>query len=369
MKAMPSSVSAWQQSLEPSSFVFDPDRLATDLYQSCCQLLVALVRNPSPAPKVSLQHRLRAQAQKLKLWGSDHTADEGRLDVLLRGADRLKSILLPIFIDLINALISLARGLSLERKLSDLCLRLQSLKLQASEAIPQQDNDDIDAAVLDELSSFGSETSSHDEAEELEELVKDVHFQIDCLYGLGSVLQNSAEEVGKDTFTATQENLNQTYLNSIARPYVANIIDAYPSIDKGFAQRLGEANERRYKRLLDSRNDAMAAEDDSEHGSSNDDREEDARPAPGRSLVESTASESTAPSTQLSSLFDQNHRKPRPKATESVTSFASSVDDPSVQRRTRGIPKMPEDRPWGQPFKCTVCGEKLSTVWSTAQWV
>ncbi len=83
----------------------------------------------------------------------------------------------------------------------------------------------------------------------------------------------------------------------------------------------------------------------------------------------------TAPSTEISSLFDKPHnvtgriQRVSPKAPASETIFASSIGESNSQRRKRGIQKMPEDQPWGTPFQCTLCGQALSNVWSSADWM
>ena len=197
---MATEVSVGPKGLDPSGHVFDPRWLVTNLYKCCLQLAIGLVEHPGPTLTSHLSQNLRIQAQKLSLWGSDFDASRGYLEERLLGADRLKNAVLPVLGELAGTLIALTQHLSLESKLSEICSRALILKTHASEAVsrqtPHKDDDGVGTFTIDELSSSESEGPGNDEVDQLKDLIKDVQFHNDCLYGLGPVLQNPAENVG-----------------------------------------------------------------------------------------------------------------------------------------------------------------------------
>ena len=175
--------------------------LITDLYECCLQLAVGLMKSPGLTLTSSSSQRFRTQVQKLSLWGNDFEISQGYLHKLLFGADRLSNALLSTFEDLAGTLITLAQHLPFEDMLlSELLPPAQILKSRASKAVsrptPHKDDDGTVSFTVDELSSSGSEGPVNDEMDQLEDLINDVQFHNDCLYGLGPVLQNPAEKTG-----------------------------------------------------------------------------------------------------------------------------------------------------------------------------
>ena len=148
-----------------------------------------------------------------------------------------------------------------------------------------------------------------------------------------------------------------------------SIIEAYPSIDKTFARRLGEANELRYARLQAKRDRAQAGRTDADSDDPSGEIVEETLPSQSQSRV---SSDFTAPSTKFSSNFDgasfNSAKNPKLRAPASEPIFASSVLEDDSQKRSREIPKMPEDQPWGTPLSCTVSGDYLENVWSSVHW-
>ena len=268
-----------------------------------------------------------------------------------------------------DALAKLARHFNGDGGSTDICLRLQLLKDHISEAASDsalQEVDDISIPTLDDFSSESSDPSTDD----VEELLRDVQSYNACLYGLVPVLENPAEKLDVNEDQTQNVSYHETHEDT-AWPYIANVMDAYPSIDKSFARRLREANKVRYSRLQHLRGRARLISNIAE------DCAEASQPLPSLGRVSSSYlhSVSAVPSTQISSVFDNKTKssdspKP-PKRSASVTTFTSSEGkvEGIPQQRHRGIPKMPDDQPWGTAFNCTVCGMKLSNVWSSAQWV
>ena len=367
-------ISLWQQSLETPQYLVDPNRLATSLYECCLQLFLYFVKRPVPGLDSSIQRRLHTQAQKFKLWGVSFNAREGELDQKLVGADGLRNALLPILSGMGETLVTLARRLNKAEELADTCSHFHLLKVSVSEVTIQSspNNDDTFPQIsLDELSSLESGDSSVDDMAELEDLIRDTQSYNICLFGLSSVLEDPAEKANPG-FDASQslETSNQELLENSAWPYITSIIEAYPSIDRTFARRLGEANEVRYARLQARRDHAQAGPTDTDSDDPSEEILQETQPSQSQGHV---SSDFTAPSTRLSSIFDSASfnpaKKPKARAPASVTTFASSVLEGNSQKRSRGIPKMPEDQPWGTPFSCTVCGDYLENIWSSVQWV
>ena len=355
-------------------YLVDPNRLVTGLYECCLQVFLCFVKGPVPGLDSSIQGRLHTQARKFKLWGSSFNAREGELDQKLVGADRLKNALLPILSGMGETLVTLARKLNKAEELADTCSQFRLLKVQVSEVTTQScpnDDDAFSEISLDELSSLGSGDSSVDEMAELEDLLRDIQSYNACLYGLSLVLEDSAEKAipGVDD-SQSLEVSNRELLKNSAWPYITSIIETYPSIDRTFARRLGEANQLRYARLQAWRDRAQAGPTDTDSEDFSKEMIQETRPSQSQGHV---SSDFTAQSTELSSIFDSTSfnpvKKPKARAPASLTTFASSVLGQDSQKRSRGIPKMPVDQPWGTPFSCTVCGDYLENVWSSVQWV
>ena len=242
--------------------MLDSPNPAAGLYKCSIRIFSCFVNNPMPGIDHRLLQRLHTQAYKFKLWGSNFGAGDGTLDERLSGADRLKTALLPILVRMGETLTMLAERLNKMEELAYVCQQIQYLgnDVSASIAIPgtRGGDDEIDtypAISLDDLSSTGSYCSSVDEHRELEELVQDLQSHNACLYGLGSVIQNPAERLSTEPDTASQERdpKIQILFENPAWPYISSVMEKYPSIEPDFARRLGEANERRYKRLQHER--------------------------------------------------------------------------------------------------------------------
>lgn len=378
-------ISRWQATLELSRHVVNPNRLATEIYECSLTIFLRLVQPSLAEPAV--QQRIRTQLQRFRLWGSDFDAREGGLDDKIANSDRVKDVLLQELGRQANALINLAHRLKQDTELEGVVARFkilndQYLRTDHNIGAGEEDHEHdllYSASVLDEITSSGSEVSTIDESSEIDELLQDIRFCNDCLFGLGSVLQDSAESIVPDFERADKSTaVNPSLLHNTAWSYISSVLEAYPSIDRDLAQRLGEANEQRYNRLQTRRDKATTKDPVIETDDSSEESvgECSAVQTDDQASTGFAQSESTVPSTELSSVFDtitllrKNLKGNKSsKAPLSVTTFASSLDGNNEQRRGRGLPKMPDDQPWGIAFNCTLCGDKLSNVWSSAEWV
>jgi len=73
-------VALWQRKLPSSNLASDPGRIATNLFENSLQLFHGLLRTRAEKLDRFVLQRLRAQAQRLSLWGSNFDAREGGLD-------------------------------------------------------------------------------------------------------------------------------------------------------------------------------------------------------------------------------------------------------------------------------------------------
>jgi len=381
---MSHNVTSWQNALEIPNVVFDPDKVSTNIYQCILRIFHVLVKSIAKDLPTADFDRLRTQAQKFALWGSDVDAASGVLDESLAEAEQLQPVLLPVLSSLGGTLLALACHLDpgqlyaeeshqfrqLERQIDEINNKYQPRDALKDET-PGGSIDENVTAILDELSSEGSERSEHGESSEVGELLSILETLNGYLFGLESVLKNPVETSATESSEGRKrDKFDQSIIQTTAWPFIRIVIETYPLMDIDLARRLGQANELRFGRLQTERaaNDTILADSDSE----NADEETADLSDRGDNL---TTSEATAPSTQLSTVFDDSHShhhrnaERRPRAPTSVTTFGSEIETQDSPGRRGGIPKMPDDKPWGEPFDCTICGKTLSNIWGSAQWV
>ena len=374
-------ISTWQLALEPQDQLLDPERLATNLFTKSVHIFNELTKQERMDLSSAVFNALNHQKHRYKLWCSDFDADEGGLDDKLVGTNHVKETLLVVLRRMAEALITLASQTSLADELDDICGQIETLNAQVSQVIDKQtifqddtENETFPEIYLDELSSSGSEDSNLEEVSKVDEAISNIELSNDLLGQLGPALHDSAERAAakRDRNEASDNQNQQTILQTGAGPYIASILEIFPSIDRELARRLGEANRDRYNRLQRSRDEATTRSDESETESADEEIEvrrklhTDQRPA----VTSQAPSEFTAPTTKLSSIFDAP-QEPRPgkrsiapippRVPASVTSFASSLGDEGDSTARRGIPKFPNDNE-GSPFDCTICGARLSIL-------
>ena len=366
-------ISLWQLALEPQGQLLDPERLATNLFTCSVHIFNELTKQEmdfSPALFKALNH----EKHRYKLWCSDFDAGEGGLDDKLVGTYHVKETLLAVLRRMAEALVTLASQTSLAEELDDIYEQIETLKAQVSQIIDKQtifqddtEHETFPEISLDDLSSSGSEDSSQDDISKIDEALSNIELSNDLLCELGPALHDSAERAAakRDRIEVSDDQNQQTS----AGPYIANILEIFPSIDRELARRLGEANRDRYNRLQRARDEAITRSDESETESADEEievpRQLHTDQNPG--IMSQAPSEFTAPTTKFSSIFDEP-QEPRPakrpvapRVPASVTSFASSLGDEGYSTARRGIPKCPNDNE-GSPFDCTICGARLSIL-------
>lgn len=146
-----------------------------------------------------------------------------------------------------------------------------------------------------------------------------------------------------------------------ARPYVHQIHDKFPSIDSNLADRLGEANWQRFRRLL-----SLNRTDKSKATSLDPDSEEE----PGEEDLERVPEPSAyAP---ISEFQDSGLGTSVPAASKYAASVASHTSFLSTQSAAhRGAvraPPTPIEVAQGRPFQCFVCAKIQSRIKNRADW-
>lgn len=250
-------VSLWQLTLEPSGQFLDPGRLATNLFMICIRIFNELTGIEDKEFDPAMLQVLNHQKHRFKLWGANFDAREGGLDEHYEGADHLRETLFRVLRRMAEALVTMAHQTSLAEDLTDVFQQIEELKSQVSQVIDKRAMDeDADerrifsrSAIsfprisLDDFSSTESEGSSQDEGSQLEEAAKDVEFSNDLLFQLGPALHDNAERAAlKREMSGVHDERSQQMLHTGAGPYIASVLESYPSINPELARRLGEAN-------------------------------------------------------------------------------------------------------------------------------
>ena len=274
-------VSLWQLTLEPSGQFFDPARLATNLFMVSIRIFNEVTniegeKELDPAMFQEMNH----QKHRFKLWGANFDAREGGLDEHYEGADHLKETLFRVLRRMAEALTTMAHHTSLAEELTDVFQEIEELKSQVSQVIDKRATDEDDERrtssrssvsfpriTLDDFSSSESEGSSQDEDSHLEEAAKDVEFSNDLLFQLGPALHDNAERAAlRRERSEVYDEGSQQMMHTGAGPYIASVLESFPSINPELARRLGEANQARYYRLQKARDEAALRPDESEIG-------------------------------------------------------------------------------------------------------
>ena len=385
-------VPSWQLTIQPSDHLLHPDRVATNLYGCSLRILTELVDNGEEHLEPTLLEGLFYQEQKLKLWGNNFDAREGGLDERLVGLDDMKEVLLPLLLRLADTLTDIGRLVNICPGLEGIYLQIEDLRTQVSDETYNSENEeDTVHSTSGDLHSpgssdgsdlSGSDISSDEDSFKLEQSMEDLERHIVLLYRLGPALYEPADKAPGPFDRARGDSVSdestKNFLNNTAGPRILRIVDTYPSIDKTLARRLGEANEARYNRLREARDKAAMLAYESDAESSGEEASEvmaQKSSRPSHVPTRQTQSEYTAPSTELSSIFEKpqapahTQKKATPRIAASVTSFASSLMSESTPYHMRGIPKIPNNNGLLKVFDCTICGSRLSTVVNTAAWV
>ncbi|CAF9911705.1 MAG: hypothetical protein HETSPECPRED_000422 [Heterodermia speciosa] len=384
-------ISSWRQTLEPSGRPLDPEGIATIIFGHTIRIFAELTNDEEHISlEPAILEALNEQKDRYKLWGSNFNAQSGGLDKFLDGAGRMREALLPILCRIAEATVAIARQSNLPEALEAVFQQIEEIKKQAGDigtgkpASFEDDDDDermgrledlAQTLTIDDFSSSESEDSSNEDVSAVAEALKDIEFLNDLLYNLGPALYDNAERMAsKQRDSSIDVNKGQVTMQVW---YTNSILSAYPSIEIVLARRLGEAMESRVHRLEEARTQAHKQSSESDSESTSDDSDDVGEiPTTSSQVVMSQASsEYTAPSTEVSSMFDSQPTKVvkkknyASKSVASATSFAPSLIDESISSQKRGIPKIPNDNGMLKAFDCTLCGSRLTSVFNTISWV
>lgn len=383
-------ISSWRQTLEPSGQLFDPGRIATIIFGHTLRIFTELTDGEQyTSLEPAIFEALSEQKDRYKLWGSNFNAQNGGLDKFLDGASRMRETLLPILCRMAEATVAMARQSNLPEALEAVFQQIEEIKKQVGnigtrKSASFEGNDDerlgrlddlAQTFTLDDFSSSESEGSSHEEVSGVAEALKDIEFTNDLLYNLGPALYDNAERMAtKQRDSSFDVNKDQVTMQVW---YTNSILSAYPSIETGLARRLGEAMEIRVHRLEAARTQAneQFSDSDTESTSENSDDIKEAPTTSSQAVISQASSKFTAPTTEVSSMFDSQpinavkKKNYTSKSAASATSFAPSLIDESTSSLKRGIPKIPNENGILKVFDCTICGSRLSSVFNTISWV
>lgn len=162
------------------------------------------------------------------------------------------------------------------------------------------------------------------------------------------------------------------------------ILDTHHNIDLTLAERLGEANWQRFQTISEGMDAIDNADDES-----TDDEEDDLGDLPLFSQkTKSTRDQSsvfsasgigssgfgTTTATSISQsgfdcTFQLSRKMAVAKDTKSQAIYTSVLTDDRGERRLLRIPALPiKEEELGNPFKCTICGEKLLEIMTRTDW-
>ena len=161
------------------------------------------------------------------------------------------------------------------------------------------------------------------------------------------------------------------------------MIDSYPKIDVTLAERLGEANWKRYQRVSAMANDAEPFEDDNESEDTDDEGDKvgdlldftgtTKSSADPSSIFSSAGRQTNTTGTSVSdNAFDYAFpvaRKRRiAKDLNSQATYTSLMTNDQGERGWLKIPVMPKAVELGKTFRCTVCGDKQQAIINQTEW-
>ena len=160
-------------------------------------------------------------------------------------------------------------------------------------------------------------------------------------------------------------------------------MDSYPRINVTLAERLGEANWKRYLRVATMSNDAESVEDDSESEDTDDEgdkvgdlpdfTETTKSSADPSSIFSSAGRQTNTTGTSVSNnafdyAFPVNRKRRIGKDSKSQATYTSVMTNDQGERGWLKIPAMPKADEWGKTFRCTVCGDKQKDIINQAEW-
>ncbi len=160
-------------------------------------------------------------------------------------------------------------------------------------------------------------------------------------------------------------------------------MDSYPRINVTLAERLGEANWKRYLRVAAMSNDAESVGDDSESEDTDDEgdrvgdlpdfTETTKSSADPSSIFSSAGRQTNTTGTSVSNnafdfAFPVSRKRRIGKGIKSQATFTSFVTNDLGERGWLKLPAMPKAVESGKSFRCTVCGDKQKDIINQTEW-
>ena len=159
------------------------------------------------------------------------------------------------------------------------------------------------------------------------------------------------------------------------------ILDTHRNIDLTLAERLGEANWQRFQTISEGMDTIQDPDDESIDGEEDDlgdlpvfsQKTKSTRDQSSDSGIGSSGfGTTTTTSTSLSGFdctFPLSRKRAVAKDTESQATYTSVLTDDRGERGWLRIPALPiKEEELGNPFKCTICGEKLLEIMTRTDW-
>ena len=199
-------------------------------------------------------------------------------------------------------------------------------------------------------------------------------------------LSGSLERPAADAHLEERQAINDKVAFEVSGPaeiWTRKVIDSYPKIDVTLAERLGEANWKRYQRVSAMANDAESSETNSE--SEDTDNEGDKvhdlpdftettkSSADPNSIFSSAGRQTNTTGTSVSEnafdyAFPVARKRRAAKDLNSQATYTSLMTNDQGERGWLKIPAMPKAAELGKTFRCTVCGDKQQHIRSQTEW-
>ena len=356
------------------------------LFNGCIDIYWALISRISTLKyKGQQKQALRTEFGRLYFWGDGFYPSEGRLDEILANSSRLKNRVLSIFVEIGETLCNGKTGLYalVSQVLDDKRLRDQRQEVLAlTEGIRE---------TLDDAVSSGSEGDSgsdvSDQSNLLPNIIYSLRARIQCLIDLTGSLERPAVDADFENVETAQ--LAALEVTGPAEIWTRKIVDTFPKIDMSLAQRLGEANWQRYRRVSEKLEQAEPFEEDSvrededestDGGSENDElgdppdftvtTKSSAGPT---SIFSSIGGKSGTTGTSISGpnfgyVFPRARRQRLAKDLRSQATYTSVFSNDQGERGWLSIPSLPKGADEGKAFQCTVCGDRLKDIIDWTEW-
>jgi hypothetical protein len=213
-------------------------------------------------------------------------------------------------------------------------LALEGLEIASEEAeyAIQNENSRIDAQRKTDSSGDDSDALSLFDPEDLDETLKDLTNEIQCLVDIGPILSSLPFDLN------SHKSIPQYGIFEVSeyQPYCNRIADRFPKADRDLVLRLGKANWKRFLRLQAQRDNVAGNSEASI-------RDESHQTVVGTQFNDSGLGSSLSPSRFIA-----------------TSSYAETVMTFSGTGGFINIPPIPADGRNGKAFSCVACGRKVT---------